>query len=212
MIDRNNLPNLVGPAGETWATWPDFKTWFGANFLDASGDSGGLQPGDILDEGGKIKTGLLPAAVIINGGNAGEVTVGSTTANALKLAANGVKYTISDTGYLYGGTTASSANGYFRLGLSATSSNVIGKSVNNSTPVFIINNDHNGSTGDFLQFNSIIDNVAKVRASVSKTGKIAIDDEIEITSTKGFVLKDAGDGTRRRVTVVNGVLTVSAAL
>lgn len=37
--------------------------------------------------------------------------------------------------------------------------------------------------------------------------------DIEITdATKGIILKDAGDATRRRITIVNGVITVSAPL
>lgn len=46
----------------------------------------------------------------------------------------------------------------------------------------------------------------------NKVDKIGTTD-IEITdATKGIILKDAGDGSRRRLTVVNGVITVSAAL
>lgn len=77
--------------------------------------------------------------------------------------------------------------------------------------LFRINNRAN--TLAFETLNDAGTAIGNTVLNINATGSTTTAFDVEITNaTKGIILRDAGDGTRRRITVVNGVLTVSAPL
>lgn len=144
-------------------------------------------------------TTVAPSKTAVNGGLALKANLsGGNTYSGVQ--AFGDDITLGAGMYL---RNASSQN-IFRL---YSGSNSLPAQISNNTTTAVstlaINNINASNTGQILELQSANTTVARV----SKTGDIEV-----INATAGIILKDAGDATRRRITVVNGVLTVSAPL
>lgn len=100
------------------------------------------------------------------------------------------------------GNSANSARGLINIG-SGTVSTSLTRNTTDAIATFILNNANAGSTGAMLELQAL----GVTKAKINKTGDIEV-----IDATAGIILKDAGDASRRRITIVNGVLTVSTAL
>lgn len=152
---------------------------------------------------------IVPAAI----GQVG-LTVRAMPSQSVPLAefqnsAGTVGVSINNAGNVISGPSSSFTSYYgvngTALGLLQLNSAgpIITRNAADTVTTFRVNQIHASATGLIQEWQASGTTVA----SVARTGDVEI-----INATAGIILKDAGDGSRRRITVNNGVLTVSAAL
>jgi len=123
-----------------------------------------------------------------------------------------------------GGFTMSGGTGFSNYSLNVASTQIVitnsGSGSQSSmypnfvkSPYIVLNTQGGSFTGS-IESASLTANRNYVLPNLGGTfTMLTQDQDIEITdSSKGIILKDSGDGTRRRITCVNGVLTVSSPL
>lgn len=153
------------------------------NIVDFSSNIGGTtairasvtKDGSFNTTGNVTATGnILAPNLVYQGGNTfgAPMILGTDDNNNLVLKTNGTNRLHLAGASLYGGTTATSANGFITIAGTNGTSTIIAKNNSNAVSVLDIVNQHTSSTGNIIDFSSNIGGTVAVRASVAKDGSI----------------------------------------
>jgi|GEM_PF-6296217 len=192
----------LGSSGNVWLDEPSSSLVFNGSVIGITINSGDSHPHFYQQYGYTIMRATSNGVILMaaNGSN-GLIVDNNARVN--------LGYSSTATAKVHFGAGSSSASG---AGLKLAPG-VTGQTTTELGAVnFDGNNVYIGTTGTTSATGTTNLKLIQGLSDVTAVGNTTNTD-VEITNAaNGIILKDAGDGTRRRITVVNGVLTVSAPL